>query len=304
MNSRIRTSVVIVAVFVARLTAQTTNPVDLLKEATPAGERMAYGTDPLQFGELRVPAGGGDHPIAVLVHGGCWLAKLGQIPEAATSLELLRPMAVALEANGIATWNIEYRRVGNPGGGWPGTFEDVGRATDFVRELATTRHLDLHRVLLIGHSSGGHLALWAAARHKLAATNPLHGTSPLAIAGVVDIDAPPDLESIIPMERQVCGEQIVERLLGGTPTDLPARYREASATGLLPIGTKQELLIAEKHNDQWIHAIRSYAADAKAAGDLTTVTMMKDAGHFDGLNPKAPAWKDVLTSVQSLLGQR
>src|SRR4030095_315812 len=104
MNSRIRTSVVIVAVFVARLTAQTTNPVDLLKEATPAGERMAYGNDPLQFGELRVPAGGGDHPIAVLVHGGCWLAKLGQIPEAATSLELLRPMAVALEANGIATW--------------------------------------------------------------------------------------------------------------------------------------------------------------------------------------------------------
>jgi acetyl esterase/lipase len=303
MNTRIRASLVIVTVFVAGMRAQTTNPVDLLKEAAPAGERVAYGGDPLQFGELRVPAGTGDHPVVVLVHGGCWLAKLGQIPEAATSLELLRPMAIALEANGIATWNIEYRRVGNPGGGWPGTFEDVGRATDFVRELAATRHLDLRRVVLVGHSSGGHLALWASARHKLAATNPLRGTSPLAVAGVVDIDAPPDLESVIPMERQVCGEQIVERLLGGTPAELPARYREASATGLLPIGTKQHLLIAERHNDQWIDAVRSYAAAAKTAGDPATVTIMKDAGHFDGLNPRAPAWKDVLTSIQSLIAK-
>jgi acetyl esterase/lipase len=285
------------------LNAQTTTPLDLLRAAAPPGERIPYGRDPFQFGELRVPDGPGNHPVAILIHGGCWLAKLGQLPEAATSLELLRPMALALEANGIATWNVEYRRLGNPGGGWPGTFEDVGQATDLVRELARTRHLDLSRVVLVGHSSGGHLALWVAARHKLPATSPLHRSSPLAVAGVVNIDAPPDLESIIPMERQVCGEPIVERLLGGTAAELPARYREASATGLLPIGTKQALLIADKHTDPWINAIKSYAALAIAAGDVTTVTMMKDAGHFDGLNAKTSAWDAVLASIRSAISR-
>ncbi len=303
MQSPIRLSVVLVALFAPGVMAQTTNPLDLLKQPVAAAERIPYGTEPLQFGELRVPRGGEDHPVAVLVHGGCWLARLGQIPETVTSWELLRPMAVALEAQGIATWNIEYRRVDNAGGGWPGTFEDVAKATDYLRQLATAHHLDLRRVALIGHSSGGHLALWAAGRHQLATTNPLRGALPLPVAGVVDVDAPPDLETLIPMERQVCGEAIVERLLGGPPSERPTRYHEASATGLLPLGTKQELLIAEKHNGQWINAIQSYGAAAKSAGDQVTVTMMKDAGHFDGVNPQAPAWADVLRSVRSILGQ-
>jgi acetyl esterase/lipase len=294
---------VVLWIYGAVLAPQTTTPLDLLYDGAPAGERIPYGSDPLQFGELRVPDGPGAHPLAVLVHGGCWLARLGQFPENAISLEIMRPMAVALEANGIATWNVEYRRLGNPGGGWPGTFEDVGQSIDFVRDLARTRRLDLERVVLVGHSSGGHLVLWAAARHKLPATNPLRGSFPLAVAGVVDIDAPPDLESIIPMERQVCGEPIVERLLGGTPAEFPARYRDASATGLLPIGTTQVLLIADKHTDPWISAIRWYAAQAKAAGDPTTVTMLKDAGHIDGLNPKASAWETVLAAIKSVVSR-
>jgi acetyl esterase/lipase len=295
---------IIAVVQAAALTAQSTTPLDLLKEGVAPGEHLSYGSGVLQFGELRVPAGPGNHPVAILVHGGCWLAKLGQLPEAATSLDTLRPLSAALAQSGIATWNVEYRRLGNDGGGWPGTYEDLAKATDFIRELAPKRHLDLQRVVLVGHSSGGHLALWLAARHKLSADSTLHTASPLRVAGVVDIDGPPDLESVIGMERQVCGAPVVEQLLGGTPAELPSRYREASATGLLPIGTKQELLIADKHNDQWIEAITSYATAAKNAGDAVTVTMMQNAGHFDGLNPKAPAWNTVLASIRSILGTK
>lgn len=286
------------------LYAQSTNPADLLGLAAVPGERLQYGGGPLQFGELRVPDGSGNHPLAILVHGGCWTAKLGQLPEAATSLELLRPLSVALAERGIATWNIEYRRLGNDGGGWPGTYEDVAKATDFVRQLAPGHRLDLQRVVLVGHSSGGHLAFWLAARHKLPADSPLHAAVPLRAAGVVSIDGPPDLESIIGFERQVCGAAVVEQLLGGSPAEFPVRYRQASAAGLLPIGTRQEVLVGSKLPAQWMDAMKSYAAAAKSAGDPVTVTTLENAGHFDGLNPKAPAWETVLASIRSILGTK
>jgi hypothetical protein len=104
------------------LYGQATNPLELIKQETPpANERIVYGKDPLQFGELRLPAGAGPFPVAILVHGGCWSARLGKLPEPVTSFELLRPMAAALAKAGIASWNVEYRRLGNEGGGWPGT---------------------------------------------------------------------------------------------------------------------------------------------------------------------------------------
>jgi hypothetical protein len=124
------------------------------------------------------------------------------------------------------------------------------------------------------------------------------------VAGVVSIDGPPDLESIIGFERQVCGAPVVEQLLGGSPAEFPARYRQASAAGLLPIGTRQEVLIGGRLPAQWIDAMKSYATTAKSAGDPISVTMMENAGHFDGLNPKAPAWDTVLTSIRSILGTK
>ena len=299
------TSVIVACLQAAVLNAQTTNPLDLLKEAAPSGERIAYGSGALQFGELRVPEGQGSHPLAILVHGGCWRATIGKLPEAATSLDLLRPLAVALAREGIASWNVEYRRLGHEGGGWPGTYQDIGNATDFIRTLASKHQLDLQRVVLVGHSSGGHLAVWAAARHKLAADSVLRSASPLRVAGVVDIDGPADLATFIAIDRQVCGTpSVVEELLGGRPDKLPERYREASAAGSLPLGTKQEFLIADKASEPWIGSIKAYAEAAKKAGDSVTVTMMQNSGHFDGLNPKAPAWTTVLASIRSIIGPK
>ena len=284
------------------LHGQATNPLELIKQETPpANERIVYGKDPLQFGELRLPAGAGPFPVAILVHGGCWSARVGKLPEPVTSFELLRPMAASLAKAGIASWNVEYRRLGNEGGGWPGTYLDLSKATDLLRELATRHHLDLKHAIAIGHSSGGQLALWLAAREKLPKGSVLHTDSPLPLKGVVSVDGPPDLAAARAIEQPVCGGPVITQFVGGTPAEVPDRYREGSASGLLPIGVKQELLLAGKNGDGWLGLFKDYVAAAEKAGDPVRMPIMEGANHFDGINPQAPAWETVMASVRLLL---
>src|SRR5579875_2539599 len=132
----------------------------LFTPAPTADERIFYGDDDeVQFGDLRLPSGPGPHPVVMTIHGGFW--------RAAFDLQYMGLICNALRGAGIATWNVEYRRVGQPGGGWPGTFRDVARAADHLRALAPRYSLDLARVVALGHSAGGHLALWLAARPRI-----------------------------------------------------------------------------------------------------------------------------------------
>jgi acetyl esterase/lipase len=142
-----------------------------------ADHRLSYGDDPLQFGELRLPEGEGPFPVVIVIHGGCWLS--------AYDLGYMSALADALTVAGVATWSIEYRRVGDEGGGWPGTFQDVADAADHLFEIASEYDLDLDRVAAVGHSAGGHLALWLAGRKWLDGEDPLRGEGPLALNGVV-----------------------------------------------------------------------------------------------------------------------
>src|SRR5437879_6679862 len=135
--------------------------------------RIVYGTDEFHFGDLRLPQSSPPHPVAMMVHGGFWRSKYG--------LAYLDLMCEALTVAGIATWNVEYRRLGNEGGGWPGTYLDLSRATDYLRELAPRYHLDLKHAIAVGHSSGGQLALWLAARGKLPKSSMLYTDSPLPL---------------------------------------------------------------------------------------------------------------------------
>src|SRR5438132_6209180 len=148
---------------------------DLLSDPPPpaADARLVYGPQPLQFGDLRLPRGDGQHPLLVVVHGGYWKAIWNLIHTG--------HLCVDLAARGIATWNVEYRRVGDVGGGWPASVEDVGRALEFTTELAMRYPLDLERVALLGHSAGGHLALLNAKRIPLRAV--------FAVAAVTDVEA-------------------------------------------------------------------------------------------------------------------
>lgn len=124
-----------------------------------AAQRLAYGAEPEQYFELWLPPGNSEPaPLIVLVHGGCWLAEY--------DVSHIRPLASEMASGGLAVAALEYRRVGQEGGGWPGTFDDISAGLEFISSLQDSR-LDLSRVILVGHSAGGHLALWAAGRSLL-----------------------------------------------------------------------------------------------------------------------------------------
>src|SRR3954451_23364927 len=145
----------------------------------PAAHRASYGPEPTSVGELTIPSTGtGPFPVAVLLHGGCWISKRSGIAD-------MRPMAAMLASHGIASWNVEYRRVGHEGGGWPGTYRDLSAATEYLRELAKSYPIDLARVVAAGHSSGGYFAAWIAGRSHLPSSSPIAARSPLKLAGLV-----------------------------------------------------------------------------------------------------------------------
>ena len=265
--------------------AQALRPEELLKaDVPPADHRLSYGPGALQFGELRLPKTTGPHAVAMIIHGGCWVDRLPGMDPRSTSFEPLRPLAAALTSAGIATWNVEYRRAGTPGGGWPGSFDDLARATDFLRTIAPKCDLDLKRVAAVGHSAGGQLALWVAARPKLPPWSAVYTGSALAVQAAVDIDGPPDLATAQPEEGKLCCVPGITQFLGGTPADRPERYREGSALAWLPLGLPQTIVVASLLEGAR-NLVSSYQAGAAAKGDNVTVVTLDGSGHFDMLQP-------------------
>src|SRR5437588_3376280 len=194
--------------------------------------RLAYGHESLQFGELYLPDNAGPHPVVILIHGGYWRARYG--------LDLMTGLAEVLAGRRVAAWNIEYRRVGNPGGGWPGTFLDVALAADYLKIVAQAYALDLQRVIPIGHSAGGHLAFWLAARPKLAQNSPLTiTTTPLALAGAISLAGVVDLE--LAWRLNLSNGAVIDLLEGGFDA-IPERHIATSPAALLPLGISQALV--------------------------------------------------------------
>jgi acetyl esterase/lipase len=256
--------------------------------------RIAYGTDSSQYGELRVPAGTGPHPLVILIHGGCFKA-------AYASAHYFGAMADALKADGIATWNIEYRRLGEAGGGWPGTYLDVGRAVDHVRAIAGEYHLDLGRIVVVGHSAGGHLAMWTAARHRLTKTSELFAANPLPVRGVMDLAGPVDMTANIPGYEALCRDTVISSLLGGTPTAVPDHYAQTSAIKLLPLGIRQVLVVGSHEDFVPLPLVDAYVQAATQAGDQVHRIVIPGAGHFEIASPLSFTWPQVKAAIRSLL---
>ena len=251
----------------------------------PPAPTVRYGDHPDQVANLHLPASeDGPWPCVVLIHGGFWRARWDRT--------VMTPLAMDLARRGLAAWNVEYRRVGQDGGGWPGTLLDVAAAVD---ALAAVAEVDVGRVAVAGHSAGGHLALWVAGRSRLPADAP--GARPvvvptLAVAqgGVSDLAAG---------YRERLGGGAVEALLGGSPDDVPARYAVASPAALLPLGVAQLIVHGSRDDDVPPSQSRAYAAAARAAGDDVEL-LEPDADHFDLIDPGDPAWRVVVDRVQRL----
>jgi acetyl esterase/lipase len=256
--------------------------------------RIAYGSDASQYGELRIPAGAGPHPLVVLIHGGCFKA-------AYATAQPLGAMADALKADGIASWNIEYRRLGEPGGGWPGTYVDVGRAVDHVRIFAGEYHLDLGRIVVVGHSAGGHLAMWTAARRRLTKASELYAADPLPVRGVVDLAGPVDMTANIPGYEALCRDTVITSLLGGTPASVPDRYAQVSAIKLLPLAIPQVLVLGSHEAYVPLVLVDTYVQAATQAGDQVRRILIPGAGHFEIASPLSFTWPQIKAAIGSLL---
>jgi acetyl esterase/lipase len=260
----------------------------------PADARLSYGPDALHFGDLRLPRGTGPHPVAVVLHGGCWVTGFADLQNTAA-------LSDALREAGVATWNLEYRRADYPGGGWPGTFLDVAAGLDDLRRLAGDFRLDLERVCAIGHSAGGHLALWSAARPRLPVDSPLWTENPLPIRGVVALGAPGDLRRFIRRAVSVCDGPVVTRLMGGSPEEVPERYRQGSPSELLPIGAKQ-IFVTGAYD--WVvppEEAEAYVSVARERGDCVEHILVPDVGHHEYNVPGSSAWSTVRNAVFSAL---
>jgi acetyl esterase/lipase len=244
----------------------------------PAGSRIAYGPGEFQFGELRMPAGRGPHPVLIVIHGGYWrarydLAHIGHFCEAFTK-------------QGLAPWSLEYRRIGNPSGGFPGTFDDVCAGAAHLKQIAAARNLDLARVVAAGHSAGGHLALYLAGRKTIA----LRGVA--ALAPVADLRRAWELK---------LSNTVVAELLGGSPKEFPDRYRMTSPVEMVPLGVRERVLHGSNDDVVPMEISRRFAAAAKKAGDDCKLIEVAGAGHFELIDPRSDAWSTVRTVVLELV---
>ena len=244
----------------------------------PPRTRIAYSRGEFQVGDLRVPSGRGPHPVAIVIHGGYWRARY--------DLKEVEHLCEAVTRQGLATWSLEYRRIGNPGGGWPGTLDDVRTGAAHLEKIATERSLDLKRVVAMGHSAGGHLVLWLAKQNAIA----LRGI--VALAPVADLRRAWELK---------LSNTVVADLLGGSPQDLSDRYQSASPIELVPLGVAQRVLHGTNDEVVPLEISRRYVAAAKESGDDSKLIEVAGAGHFELIDPRSSAWPVVKEAVLELI---
>jgi acetyl esterase/lipase len=246
-----------------------------------ADQRIPYGPSTQQFVDVWYP--GNDiaaAPVIALIHGGCWLADY--------DISHIGPLANAIAEQGFAVWAIEYRRVGQDGGGWPGTFHDIASAMDRLSMKPDPR-LDATRTVVVGHSAGGHLALWAAGRDRLSEDQELYRKAPFLPAAAVGLAAITDLESYATGGNSC--QQVTVKLMGGLPTEQPERYDQASPATL---GTDIPVVLVQGDTDGIVPP-----AQAERLAQARSV-MIEEAGHFDLIHPRSPAFGELVRYLQEM----
>lgn len=266
----------------------------LSRQSPPPDATVRYGPDPDNAADVRLAAGSTPAPLIVFMHGGFWRMEYDRTH--------VGPLADALAAAGYHVAVPEFRRVGQAGGGWPGTLDDVAAAVDevpgLVAEVAGPGRVDLDRVVLVGHSAGGHLAMWAAGRHRLPADSRWYRDTPPRVHGVVALAAISVLSRATGLGDGAAGD-----LLDGGPSDVPERYRQADPALLLPTGIPVTLLHGADDEHVPVALSRAYASKAWGAGDIAELRELPGCEHFGLIDPLSSAWPAVLDAMSSRSSQ-
>jgi acetyl esterase/lipase len=261
---------------------------DLLERPRPEpDETIRYGDASLQVVDLWLPKGRGPHPTVLMVHGGCWQSDIAD-------RRIMSWIADDLRSRGIAVWNIDYRGVDREGGGYPGTFSDVAAAADSLREHAPRHNLDISRPVAVGHSAGGHLALWLAGRPRLPDGSPLRSPNPIPIRAVVSLGGLADLEEAARPPGSGCGTEVIGRISGN-------RFSETSVPRLAPLGLRQVLINGLQDRIIPIAYAEGYAAPMRSAGDEVEVRMLERTGHVELIAPETDAWAAAVEEIEKAL---
>lgn len=263
---------------------------DLLERPRPEeSATIAYGDSALEVVGLWLPQGDGPHPTVLMVHGGCWQSEIAD-------RRIMNWIADDLRTRGIAVWNIDYSGVDREGGGYPGTFLDAATAADALRDHAKRYNLDISPLVAVGHSAGGHLALWLSGRDRLPADSPLRTADPIEIDTVISLGGLPDLEEAAREPGSGCGTAVIGQLTGG-------HFEDTSVPRLAPLGVRQILI--NGRDDRIIPPAyaEGYAAPMRAAGDDVTVRMIEDTGHVELIAPETEAWSVAVQEIEKALGR-
>jgi acetyl esterase/lipase len=252
-------------------------------------EVLRYGEAEAQVIEVYAPDAAkfpGPRPAVALLHGGCWRKDVA-------GRELVRPAAADLASRGYAVWSIGYRRIDEPGGGYPGTYEDVTAALDLMTKEAAARGVDAGRVAFMGHSAGAHLALWAASRRKI--EGPLKRADALRPRVVMSLGGLADLKNYAGAVDNVCGADTVAGLTGVKSDARPDVFADTSPYEVLPVGVPVVMVQGIYDHVSYPALGRSYAFRAQARGDRAQVALIPNAGHFEVIAPGTPAWNTIVT---------
>ncbi len=266
------------------------DPREVLVRPAPAPDlQLRYGQGRDHIVDVRLPGASGRHPLVVVIHGGFWRAEYDRGHTAS--------LCAALAAQGYLAAAIEYRRLGGGHSGWPDPFDDVAAATDVLPELLD-EHVDRRRIVLLGHSAGGQLALWSAARHRMPEGSRWLRKDLLPIRGVVSLAGVTDLALAF---RLKLGRRAVRDLLGGSPQECPQRYVTTDPARLVPLGVPTVLLHGKDDHIVPLEVSRSYAKAAAEAGDSVRLLELPGVEHFGMIDPMSPAWPWVIKSLAGLI---
>lgn len=277
---------------------------------TLAQTKISYGLDPLQYGELYLPAGDGPFPVVTFLHGGCWRSSEGMINS-------YRAMSKAMTEHGIAAWNLQYRGATSPGGGWPGTWQDIANGFDALKKVAESYPIDLQQAVVVGHSSGGHFGAWLAMRSQLPPNSEIYVKPQVNLMALVMTDAyinPLIIDSIGETGEIYCGEPLLEKLVGGSVEDNIDNFLQISPLEWLPWGIPQEYVVSTYRYPVSLPRVLAqgktsmrtppdYPALAVIAGDEINVRLISNESHGGFTREGSRGYDAAISAILRLLGK-